>query len=332
MKLHITHETVYDYRPAVETAQHMAYLTPLDSATQTLLSHNLQVSPEPAHINSTRDVFGNSRSFFSLQVPHTQLRVLASSQVLTQAVHLPPSELSWEAVREHFRYQAHAGFEAANEFVFASPMVPRHAEFGAYARPSFSAGAGLLAAAIDLMHRIYHDFSYESQSTEVNTPALEALAQRKGVCQDFAHILIACLRSMGLPARYVSGYLLTEAAPGTVKLKGSDASHAWASVYVPDLPDGERWVDLDPTNDRAGWPSPGEDYVTLAIGRDFSDVSPIRGVIHGGASHTLRVGVTVEPVIEAKALPSQIQSQTQRQSQSAAFGQSQSQNSMFNKP
>jgi transglutaminase-like putative cysteine protease len=332
MKLHITHETVYDYRPAVETAQHMAYLTPLDNATQTLLSHSLQVTPEPAQINSTQDVFGNSRSFFSLQVPHTQLRVLASSQVRTQAVYLPSSELSWEAVREHFRYQAHAGFEAANEFVFASPMAPRHAEFSAYARPSFSAGAGLLAATIDLMHRIYHDFSYESQSTEVNTPALEALAQRKGVCQDFAHILIACLRSMGLPARYVSGYLLTEAAPGTVKLKGSDASHAWASVYVPDLPDGERWVDLDPTNDRVGWPSPGEDYVTLAIGRDFSDVSPIRGVIHGGASHTLRVGVTVEPVLEPQVLSRQTQSQSQSQGQAFGQNQSQSQNSTFNKP
>ena len=296
MRLQITHETVYDYLPAVETAQHMAYLTPLDNATQTLLGHSLQVSPEPAQINTTRDVFGNSRSFFSLQVPHTRLQVLATSQVITQAVHLPRSDIAWEAVRERFRYQAGAPFDAANEFVFVSPMVPRHADFAAYARPSFSAGVGVLAAAIHLMHRMHSDFTYESQSTQVNTPALEALAQRKGVCQDFAHILIACLRSMGLPARYVSGYLLTEPAPGTVKLKGSDASHAWASVYLPDLPEGERWVDLDPTNDRAGWPSPGEDYVTLAIGRDFSDVSPIRGVIHGGASHTLQVGVTVEPV------------------------------------
>jgi transglutaminase-like putative cysteine protease len=152
------------------------------------------------------------------------------------------------------------------------------------------------------------------------------------VCQDFAHILICCLRSMGLPARYVSGYLLTEAAPGTVKLKVSDASHAWASVYVPDLPDGERWVDLDPTNDRVGWPSPGEDYVTLAIGRDFSDVSPIRGVIHGGASHTLRVGVTVEPVVEPQVLPRQTQSQSQSQGQAFGQNQSQSQNSTFNKP
>jgi transglutaminase-like putative cysteine protease len=336
MKLQITHETVYDYLPAVETAQHMAYLTPLDNATQTLLSHSLQVSPEPTQINTTEDVFGNSRSFFSLQVPHTQLRVLARSRVITQAVHLPCSEVAWESVREHFRYQAHAGFEAANEFVFASPMVPRHAEFTAYARPSFTPGAGMLAAAVDLMHRIYRDFTYESQSTHVNTPALEALAQRKGVCQDFAHILIAGLRSMGLPARYVSGYLLTEAAPGTVKLKGSDASHAWASVYVPDLPEDERWVDLDPTNDRAGWPSPGEDYVTLALGRDFSDVSPIRGVIHGGASHTLQVGVTVEPMTEPVVLPQPTRSQSQSQSQGAestqSQSQSQSQNSSFDKP
>ncbi len=325
MKLQITHETLYDYRPAVETAQHMAYLTPLNNASQTLLNHKLLVSPEPARINQTQDVFGNSRSFFSLQVPHTRLQVLASSQVLTQAVHLPRSELGWETVREHFRYQAQAGFEAANEFVFGSPMVPRHAEFAAYARPSFGPGAGLLAAATDLMHRIYKDFTYESQSTEVNTPALEALAQRKGVCQDFAHIFIACLRSLGLPARYVSGYLLTVAAPGTVKLKGSDASHAWASVYIPDLPEGQRWVDLDPTNDRAGRPSPGEDYVTLAVGRDFSDVSPIRGVIHGGASHTLKVGVTVEPVAEPLQAKPPGQTQTQSQSQGQHFGPSQSQ-------
>jgi len=323
MRLQVTHETVYDYLPAVETAQHMAYLTPLDHASQTLLGHNLQVSPEPAQINHTRDLFGNTRSFFSLQVPHTQLLVVSSSLVITQEVQLPRSDIAWESVRERFRYQAGASFDAANEFVFASPMVPRHAEFFAYARPSFTAGTGLQAAAVHLMHRIHSDFTYESQSTQVNTPALEALAQRKGVCQDFAHILIACLRSMGLPARYVSGYLLTQPAPGTVKLRGSDASHAWASVYVPDLPDGERWVDLDPTNDRAGWPSPGEDYVTLAVGRDFSDVSPIRGVIHGGASHTLRVGVTVEPVAEPQV--------SMRQTQQQGLGQSQSQNSSYDK-
>ncbi|PKO62416.1 MAG: transglutaminase [Betaproteobacteria bacterium HGW-Betaproteobacteria-18] len=317
MKLQITHETVYDYLPAVETAQHMAYLTPLHNASQTLVSHRLQVIPKPAQISSTQDVFGNTRSFFSLQVPHHQLQVLATSQVITQAVRMPGSDIAWETVRERFRYQASVTFDAANEFVFASPMAPRHGEFAAYARPSFTAGASLLVAALDLMHRIYRDFSYESQSTQVSTPALEALAQRKGVCQDFAHILIACLRSMGLSARYVSGYLLTQPSPGTVKLRGSDASHAWASVYLPDLPEGEQWIDLDPTNDRAGWPSPGEDYVTLAVGRDFSDVSPIRGVIHGGASHTLKVGVTVEPMAEPSSFrPAQSQSQNQTRSSS----------------
>jgi len=323
MKLQISHETVYNYVPAVETAQHMVYLTPLHGATQQLLRHNLQVLPAPEQISSTTDVFGNVRSFFSLQVPHNQLQVLASSQVQTQPAELPASSMSWDAVREYFRYQAHGAFDAANEFVFGSPMASSHGEFAAYARPSFAVGVGLLAGALDLMHRIFRDFTYESQSTHVNTPALQALAQRKGVCQDFAHILIACLRSLGLAARYVSGYLLTKPAPGTVKLRGSDASHAWVSVYLPDLPDGARWVDLDPTNDRAGWPAPGEDYVTLAIGRDFSDVSPMRGVIHGGASHTLTVGVTVEPVLQALSPAFQSPSQSQGQGQSQSQNQSQ---------
>ena len=323
MKLRITHETVYDYVPAVETAQHMAYLCPRDLSTQQLVSHSLQVRPAPAQISTTRDVFGNTRSFFSLQVPHTRLQVIAESEVVTHAAQVPDSSIGWEQVRERFRYQAFADFDAANEFVFASAMAPRHAEFAAYARPSFATGTELLAASIDLMHRIYHDFTYESQSTQVNTPALEALAQRKGVCQDFAHILIACLRSMGLPARYVSGYLLTAPAPGKVKLKGSDASHAWGSVYLPDLPTGAGWVDLDPTNDRAGWPSPGEDYVTLATGRDFSDVSPMRGVIHGGARHILKVGVTVEPVAD---MTDRLTTPNQTQSQGSGQGQDQRQN------
>jgi transglutaminase-like putative cysteine protease len=239
--------------------------------------------------------------------------VLACSVVTTQERPLPVSSVSWEQTRERFRYRSDGRFDAAAEFTFASPFVPRHPEFAAYARPSFTAGAGVLAASKNLMQRVHADFVYESQSTQINTPALEALAQRKGVCQDFAHIMLACLRAMGLAARYVSGYLLTEAAPGTVKLRGSDASHAWIAVYVPDLPPGDRWCDLDPTNNRAGWNSPGEDYVTLAIGRDFSDVSPIRGVIHGGASHTLTVGVTVETVAEEapEFSPSQSQSQSQ---------------------
>ena len=322
MRLQITHETRYDYLPAVETAQHMAYLQPVNTRHQQLLSHSLQISPTPAQIRQTQDVFGNTRCFFSLQSPHTVLKVVAHSVVETRTRPVPPSRISWEQTRELFRYQSGGRFDAAIEFVFASPFVPKQAEFAAYARPSFAPGISVLAAAQDLMRRIHTDFIYESQSTQVNTPALQALAQRKGVCQDFAHIMIACLRVMGIPARYVSGYLLTQPAPGTVKLTGSDASHAWGAVYVPDLPLGERWCDLDPTNNRAGWHSPGEDYVTLATGRDFADVSPIRGVIHGGASHTLSVGVTVEPVanyMQASGRPKiqeQTQSPSQRQSQS----------------
>jgi transglutaminase-like putative cysteine protease len=298
MKLHITHETRYDYIPAVETAQHMAYLQPISTPYQQLLSHSLLISPMPSKMTQTLDVFGNPRCFFSLQTPHTQLEVTAHSVVSTVSRALPSSHLGWEQIRELFRYQSGNRFDAATEFVFASPFCPRHVDFSTYARPSFTPGMSVLAVAEHLMQRIHTDFTYESQSTQVNTPALQALAQRKGVCQDFAHIMIACLRAMGIAARYVSGYLLTAPPPGTIKLKGSDASHAWVAVYAPDLPPGERWCDFDPTNNRAGWHSPGEDYVTLANGRDFSDVSPIRGVIHGGASHTLYVGVTVEPMEE----------------------------------
>lgn len=328
MLLQVTHETTYHYAPAVETAQHMAYLQPLSTRFQQLQSHTLSVSPTPAQMRHTADVFGNTRCFFSLQAAHTVLSVVAHSVVLTRASVPPASRISWEQTREIYRYRSGQRFDTATEFIFASPFAPRHPDFAAYARPSFAPGVGVLAAAQDLMQRIFHDFTYESQSTQINTPALQAMAQRKGVCQDFAHIMIACLRAMGVPARYVSGYLLTQPAPGTVKLKGSDASHAWVAVYVPDLPAGQRWCDLDPTNNRAGWHSPGVDYVTLATGRDFADVSPIRGVIHGGASHTLSVGVTVEPVLPSPAsalAPGVSPSAWQSQTQSSGPGQSQSQ-------
>ena len=325
MQLRITHETCYDYAPAVDIAQHMAYLQPLNNSHQHLLSHSLLITPEPAQQIATQDVYGNTRQFFSLQASHTQLKVTANSVVSTQACPMPESEIGWEEVRERFRYCAKKPFDAAAEFVFTSPYVPRHAEFAAYALPSFSPGRPLLQAARDLMQRIHLDFTYESQSTQVNTPALVALEQRKGVCQDFAHIMIACLRANGVPARYISGYVLTQPAPGQPRLIGSDASHAWVSVYLPDLGNtttDARWCDLDPTNNRDGWGTPGQDYVTVAIGRDYADVSPIRGVIHGGANHTLTVGVTVEP-FEVFAPLGQSQSQSQTQGSSQDMSQSQ---------
>ena len=324
MQLQITHETRYDYQPPVEVAQHISHLQPPTTASQTLLSHALQIAPEPAQQSRTQDIYGNTRCFFSLQTAHSQLQVVARSRVATHPQPMPASTAAWEPVRERFRFTAGNAYDSAAEFVFASPYVPRHADFAAYARLSFPAGAPLLQAARDLMRRIHTDFTYESESTEVSTPALQALAQRKGVCQDFAHIMIACLRALGLPARYVSGYLLTEPPPGVARLVGSDASHAWVSAYIPDFPDfpaNARWCDFDPTNNKCGWGAPGEDYITLAIGRDYGDVSPLRGVIHGGAKHTLYVGVTVEPA----DLGRQGQSQTQGVRLEQGLGQSQSQ-------
>lgn len=293
MHLEVTHETRYDYLPPVEVAQHMAYLRPWNTVAQELLSHDLQVEPRPAQQTEAVDVYGNRRTFVALQTPHAQLRVVARSTLRTHTRPMPASTVAWEQVRERFRYRADAVYDPAAEFVFASQHVPRSTEFAAYARPSFPAGVSMLDGALDLMHRIHAEFTYDNRSTQINTPAQQALAQRKGVCQDFAHIMIAGLRSMGLAARYVSGYLLTEPAPGTPRLLGSDASHAWVSVLLPDLPADARWCDFDPTNDRWGWGLPGEDYVLLALGRDYADVSPIRGVIHGGANHQLSVAVTV---------------------------------------
>lgn len=308
MLLHLVHETRYAYSPTVESAHHVLHLKPASHAGQQLLSHQLTISPQPAQMHELPDVYGNTRTFFSLHTPHEELTVVAESVVSTLAIpqaSLTSAGLAWEQVREQFRYQAGAAYDSACEFVFASPYVPRDEAFAEFARPSFTPGRPLPEAAEHLMQRIHTEMAYDSDSTEVGTPALEALQLRKGVCQDFAHIMVACCRSMGVPARYVSGYLLTNPAPGQPRLIGSDASHAWASVYCPLASDagGMRlaagqnagvWLDFDPTNNRA----PGEDYVTLATGRDFLDVSPMRGVIRGGARHVLDVAVTVTPLPE----------------------------------
>lgn len=291
MLLRVVHETTYAYAPAVGTAQHVAHLRPSDRDGQRLLRHELAIEPAPARRSESQDVFGNVRTFFGLQSPHDRLRVVADSLVETAARPLAGASLAWEEARERLRYHRGADYDPASEFVFASPYVPWHDDFAAYARPSFTQGRPLLEAARELASRIHRDFAYVSQATDAGTPALEALALRRGVCQDFAHVMLGCLRSLGLPARYVSGYLLTDAPPGQPRLVGSDASHAWVSLYLPAAEGRGRWAELDPTNDRA----PGEDYVTLAVGRDYSDVSPVRGVIHGGAHHTLRVAVTVAP-------------------------------------
>ena len=320
MRLHITHTTTYHYVPQVNTAQHMAHLLPTTMATQTVQHAELLITPTPAVTSTHGDVFGNNRTFFSLPVAHDTLSITAKSTVETHFVSYPPEHAlttpAWENVREHYVYHSGAAWDAATEYVFASPYVQPHPDFADYARASFVPARPVLVAACDLMSRIHQEFTYQSASTDINTPALVALKSRQGVCQDFAHILIGCLRTQGLAARYVSGYLVTEVPEGQPRLIGSDASHAWVSVYVPhalaDAAETQRtgalanhgqWFDLDPTNNRWGLSSPGIDYVTLATGRDYADVSPLRGVIHGGASHTLEVGVTVQPASELALAP-----------------------------
>src|SRR5574343_142059 len=292
MRLRVLHTTRYGYQTPVVQAQHQAHLRPLDLPGQTVLAHRLSVSPQPTHAHTRTDAFGNWRVFFVLQEPHDTLTVEADSEVATA----PPSPVAdthldtWETVREQVLYRARAPYVPASGFVFASPYVPRDDTFADLARPLFTPGRPLLHACADLMGQLHRDLVYETASTAINTPALEALAQGKGVCQDFAHIMIGCLRSLGLPARYVSGYLLTQPPEGQPRLVGADASHAWVSVYA-----GGAWHDFDPTNDRWGTGRPGEDYITLTWGRDFGDVSPLRGVIQGGSAHQLSVGVTVAP-------------------------------------
>jgi transglutaminase-like putative cysteine protease len=301
MLLNIIHETRYHYTPSVENANHVLHLKPASQLGQQLIKHSLSITPEPVGQREVTDVYGNSSTFFSLRGEHERLCVSANSIVKTSAqdVESVKQSVAWEYVREQFRYRAGVPFNSAWEFLFASPYVPRDTAFVDFALPSFTPGRPLHQAAYDLMQRIHSKMKYESHSTEVNTPALVALRQGKGVCQDFAHIMVACCRAMGLPARYVSGYMLTQPPLGQPRLIGSDASHAWASVYCPASDGASQWLDYDPTNNRA----PGEDYVTLGTGRDFLDVSPLRGVIRGGAKHILTVAVTVMPL---QTMPTEI--------------------------
>jgi transglutaminase-like putative cysteine protease len=308
MLLSVLHESVYQYSPAVDLAQHVAHLKPRETPFQKVLNSSIDILPAPASHAEQLDAFGNVRNYLTLEGRHETLRISAASLVRTglaqAAAPAPDATAPWEEVREHFRYRVGAPFDAAVEFSFASPHVRGHASFAKFAQQAFTPGRPVLEASIALMRNIHRQLRYSSKSTDVHTPAHEALEQGVGVCQDFAHIFLSCLRQLGLAARYVSGYLLTLPPAGQQRLVGADASHAWVAVWIPTLerPGEGVWVDLDPTNDRWGPGAPGEDYITLAWGRDFSDVSPVRGVIRGGASHELEVAVTVEPVKDGDGL------------------------------
>lgn len=307
MKLRITHETVYHYTPSVETAQHVAHLQPPMTPCQSCQKHTLDIQPEASKLSSNVDSFGNHRLYFALPTPHNTLTVRAQSEVETflieekrmAALSKYSQNLSWQSAAAAYQYRAGLASDVASGFSYASHHAPIDMVFAIYAQSSFTPGRNLIESVRDLMQRIHTEFKYESFSTDISTPALTVLGDKRGVCQDFAHVMLACLRSLGLAARYVSGYLLTEPPPGQARLIGSDASHAWISLRIPNptaIEGTESWYDFDPTNNRDGWCSPGNDYVRLAVGRDFADVSPLRGVLQGGTHHTLNVSVTVEPL------------------------------------
>lgn len=322
INIEVEHDSHYTYQTEVELAHHLAYLRPRKSDWQKVVFTDLEISPKPDRQTVSQDAFGNHRTFFTLSTPHAALLVRSRSVVTVTDRYASfdvSRSVAWEEVRDALAYALDRPYVAASEFSFLSPYVPRLAELQAYAERSFTPGRNLAEASIELSSRIHEDFTYSPTATEVHTPILEAFNKRAGVCQDFSHILIGCLRAMGLSAQYVSGYLLTKPAPGTVKLRGSDASHAWVAVYCPQAPG--QWIELDPTNNVLA----GSSHVRLAVGRDFGDVSPLRGVIRGGGDHQLAVGVTVQ-VVDAAPVhqPIAVSAQKQAQSQSSS-GQSQSQ-------
>lgn len=296
----IRHVTTYHYASAVSFARCTLRLTPVDGGGQKLLSHRVEIKPKPAERSTRMDFFGIATESVVIDAAHRVLRIdsRARVEVNRAAVEQDAASPAWETVREQaFAMEVSAAPSPVN-FIFASPLAPLQQQVTDYARTSFPAGGAIFVCAADLMRRIYADFKYQSGATTIATPLETVLKERRGVCQDFAHLMIAGLRGLGLPAAYVSGYLRTLPPPGQKRLEGADATHAWASVWCgPSL----GWIGFDPTNNILI----GNDHIVLATGRDFSDVSPVDGVIVGSRKQRLNVAVDVVPVEPSVIAPPQ---------------------------
>lgn len=284
----VTHRTTYRYDGDVGTSFGRAHLLPREGPRQTIREARVTVDPEPAELRDHTDAFGNTSTYFCVTTAHRELVVLAESLVEVAEVPPPTSPTPWEVVRDGLYTTPAPELLDARGYVLPSPRLPPHAAVTAYAQPSFTPGRPLVEAAIDLSMRIHRDFRYRSGSSGVGSTVPELLERGEGVCQDFAHLGVSALRSVGLPARYVSGYLRTTPPPGRERVLGADASHAWMSVFT-----GSGWLDLDPTNDRLV----DDSFVELAHGRDYSDVPPLKGVIYSdSAESVMQVGVDMIPV------------------------------------
>ena len=284
----ITHRTTYKYKHPVSVGSHVACLKPRSLAHQQVLKSELHIEPEPTEVIERLDYFGNTQQFFALQDPHEELVVEARSEVrlCNEAATWMRDSPPWEDALAAFANDHSEAGREAFQFKFESPRIRQRPEFVSFALESFTPRRPIHEALVDLTTRIHNDFQFDTKVTNVRTPIEEVFRKRRGVCQDFAHVQIACLRSMNLAARYVSGYLRTYPPEGKERLVGADASHAWLSAYCP----GIGWLDLDPTNDVV----PSNDHVTIAWGRDYGDVSPLHGLILGGGGHALNVAVDME--------------------------------------
>lgn len=289
MRYRIVHKTAYRYSEPASLSQNELFLYPRSAGNQQVVHSRLSITPEPQYLHRRTDYFGNIVQVFMVEHPHEALSVTAESlvDIIPAAAPLPFGTIAWEAAADRMAAPADPAALTACQFAFDSPMAAASPAARAYGAVSFAPGTPVLAGAVDLMGRIYTEFTYAKGATTVDTPVDQVLAEKTGVCQDFAHAAIACLRSLGLAARYVSGYLRTLPPPGKPRLVGADASHAWVSLFVPEL----GWVDLDPTNNLI----PGDAHITIAWGRDYGDVTPVKGVVMGGGRHTLDVSVDVTP-------------------------------------
>lgn len=298
MRYRITHTTNYFYSQPVGLCQNEARLQPRNFWRQHCDNSYLNIIPAPVDFSEWLDFFGNRVAYFAVQQPHTQLTVTAVSDVTVFPVQNTLdlfNQMSWEQVRGLLQETAAPGLPQnqelmleimdARRYVLDSPMVTITPELAGYAQDSFRPNRALVDVVHDLMGRIYRDFTYDPTFTTIATPLSDVLCFRRGVCQDFAHLAIGCLRAYGIAARYVSGYVETVPEAGRQRLVGADASHAWFSVYVPGL----GWLDYDPTNNTV----PLDQHITLAWGRDYSDVTPLKGIAFGGGQHTLSVSVDV---------------------------------------
>jgi len=290
MLYNVSHRTTYRYSYPVSVGEHVACLKPRSFSRNKLVHNELTIDPAPSNLTERIDYFGNILSFFTVEEPHKVLVVEAKSQVEidspTTSVTRP--SLPWEESAKSLGQDRSDEGLTAHQFQFASPRVRLNQEFASYALESFTPGRPMREALMELTSRIYADFRFDSKATTVRTPPEEVFRKRHGVCQDFAHVEIACLRSINVAARYVSGYLRTFPPPGKPRMVGADASHAWISAYSRD----EGWLDMDPTNNVA----PTDGHVTLAWGRDYGDVSPLRGLILGGGGNVPHVEVDIEPL------------------------------------